>query len=42
VAFAQAQSDHFLAHALLHLTMLHGIVPNTVLPFSDYAFTPPG
>lgn len=41
-ALAAAQAEHPWAHALLHLTMLHGLVPNTVLPMSQYAFTPPG
>lgn len=29
---------HWLGHLLAHLTLLHGVVPNSVLPSSDYAF----
>jgi peptidoglycan/LPS O-acetylase OafA/YrhL len=38
-----AQSDHrfFWAHVLAHLTMLHGAISDTLLPFSQYAFNPP-
>ena len=41
-ALADAQAAHPLLHALLHMTMLHGLVPNTILPMSEYAFAPPG
>ncbi|WP_425229645.1 acyltransferase family protein [Sphingomonas sp.] len=30
------------AHSVAHLLMLHGAIPNTVLPLSEYAFIPPG
>ena len=34
----QSSMDHTLTHTLAHLTMLHGLVPDRLLPFSDYAF----
>lgn len=34
----QSQWDFFVQHALLHVSMLHGVVPNNVLPFSESAF----
>jgi peptidoglycan/LPS O-acetylase OafA/YrhL len=30
--------NHFWAEVLAHLTMLHGVVPNRLLPSKDYAF----
>lgn len=30
------------AHMFAHLTMLHGVLPNNILPLSEYAFLPPG
>ena len=30
------------AHALAHLAMLHGAIPNSLLSQSEYAFNPPG
>jgi peptidoglycan/LPS O-acetylase OafA/YrhL len=40
--FASSQAEHWPWHVILHLTMLHGLVPNTVLPASQYMFSPPG
>ena len=34
--------DYLPLQILAHLTLLHGIIPNTVLPLSEYAFSPPG
>ena len=36
-----AQTEHFTPHLLLHLTLLHGLVPDSVLPFSETAFLAP-
>ncbi len=36
-----AQNDRFWEHILLHLTMLHGLVPDSFLPFSGTAFLAP-
>lgn len=37
-----ASELHYLSwHVLAHLTMLHGALPNTLLPLSEYAFLPP-
>ena len=33
--------EYFLAHALAHLTMLHGAISNALLPFSQLAFNSP-
>lgn len=41
VALQDAQARHLGAHALLHLTMLHGLVPNNVLNVSQWALLPP-
>lgn len=36
-----AQSERFWEHLFLHLTMLHGILPDTLMPFSGTAFLAP-
>jgi peptidoglycan/LPS O-acetylase OafA/YrhL len=41
VAFKAAQTEHLTPHFLLHLTMLHGVVPNNLLNVSQWAFLPP-
>lgn len=33
-----ATQAHFDAHLLLHLTLLHGLIPETLLPHAPYAF----
>lgn len=38
----KALSDALPAHTLAHLFMLHGMIPNSLLPQSEYAFIPPG
>jgi peptidoglycan/LPS O-acetylase OafA/YrhL len=38
---AHSNHEYLLAHALAHLTMLHGVISNTVLPFSQSAFNSP-
>jgi peptidoglycan/LPS O-acetylase OafA/YrhL len=38
----RALLDHYPSHVLAHLTMLHGALPNNILPQSQYAFLPPG
>ena len=35
------QEEHFPEHLALHLTMLHGVVPDDVLPFSSSSILPP-
>jgi peptidoglycan/LPS O-acetylase OafA/YrhL len=40
VALQDAQARHFTTHVLLHLTMLHGMVPNNVLNVSQWALLP--
>lgn len=42
-ASAVARSNHefLFAHALAHLTMLHGAISDNILPFSQYAFNAP-
>jgi len=37
IAIASSSAQHLTAHTLVHLTMLHGLVPDSILPFSDYA-----
>ncbi|MGI3167285.1 acyltransferase family protein [Pseudooceanicola sp. 200-1SW] len=37
----QEQWDNFGAHMLLHLTLLHGTVPETVLPYASGTFLAP-
>jgi peptidoglycan/LPS O-acetylase OafA/YrhL len=39
-AFAGEQ-NHFIPHLFAHLSMLHGIVPSTILPFAAIAFLVP-
>ena len=41
VAFQDAEARHLTAQILLHLTMLHGAVPNNVLNVSQWALLPP-
>lgn len=41
IAIARSNHEHFWAHAILHLTMLHGAVSSSILPLSQYAFNPP-
>jgi peptidoglycan/LPS O-acetylase OafA/YrhL len=36
-----SQVRYLTMHLLAHLTMLHGAIPNTILPLSEYAFLPP-
>ncbi len=35
-------THHLPEQTLAHLTMLHGLIPNDILPLSEYAFVPPG
>jgi peptidoglycan/LPS O-acetylase OafA/YrhL len=35
------EEAHFLTHLFLHLTMLHGVVPDEVLPYSSATFLAP-
>lgn len=37
----QAQADHFWTHLLLHISLLHGAVPDTWLPYASWAFVGP-
>jgi peptidoglycan/LPS O-acetylase OafA/YrhL len=41
VDVARSDHDFFWAHALAHLTMLHGAVSSRILPFAPLAFNPP-
>ncbi|MBC8037288.1 MAG: acyltransferase, partial [Rhizobiales bacterium] len=36
IAINQASADYLAAHFMVHLTMLHGLVPDAILPFSQY------
>lgn len=36
-----AQRQNFLLHSVLHFMMVHGMIPNTVLPLSQWALLPP-
>jgi peptidoglycan/LPS O-acetylase OafA/YrhL len=36
-----SETHHFWAHTLAHLPMLHGAIPQTLLPYSAQAFLPP-
>ena len=38
IAIVQAGSDQFWPHLLAHLTMLHGLIPQIMLPMTDYVF----
>ena len=38
---SHSNHEFLLAHALAHLTMLHGAISNAVLPFSQFAFNSP-
>ena len=38
---SHSNHEFLLAHALAHLTMLHGVISNAVLPFSQFAFNSP-
>lgn len=37
-----SQTRYLPWHLLTHLMMLHGLVPNNILPQSEYIFNPPG
>jgi len=41
IARAAAQDTRFWEHLFLHLTMLHGILPDSIMPFSGTAFLAP-
>lgn len=41
-ARAIAESSEFWSHALLHMSMLHGVVPHEVLPYASSTFLAPG
>ncbi|MEJ1366410.1 MAG: acyltransferase [Candidatus Sedimenticola sp. (ex Thyasira tokunagai)] len=41
IARINAESDNFISHLLLHLTMLHGVLPDSLLPFSSSTFLTP-
>ena len=41
IRLARSNHEFFWAHVLAHLTMLHGVISNSVLPFSQYAFSAP-
>ncbi len=38
---SHSNHEFLLAHALAHLTMLHGVISNALLPFSQFAFNSP-
>lgn len=38
---ARSNHDFFWSHFLAHVTLLHGVISDTVLPFSQYAFNMP-
>ncbi|MGA7810423.1 acyltransferase family protein, partial [Bradyrhizobium sp.] len=40
-AIARSNHEHFWAHAVLHLTMLHGAMSSSIVPLSQYAFDSP-
>ena len=40
-SIAQSNHDYFWAHVAAHLTMLHGAISDSVLPYSQYAFNAP-
>ena len=40
-ALQQTQAQQFLAHVMFHLTMLHGMVSNSILNVSQWALLPP-
>lgn len=37
IAVASSSADRLADHTIAHLTMLHGLVPDFLLPFSEYA-----
>jgi peptidoglycan/LPS O-acetylase OafA/YrhL len=39
---ARSNHDFFWQHFVAHLTMLHGTISDSLLPFSQYAFSMPG
>lgn len=41
LARATHESTYFLEHMLLHLTMLHGVLPDTIFPYSSSTFLAP-
>ncbi len=38
LAYLEASRTNFWPHLLLHSTMLHGLIPDSVLPYTSYAF----
>lgn len=38
IAIFQASLTDFWSHLVAHLTLLHGLIPQHILPFTDYAF----
>lgn len=40
IALQDAQAHHLAAHVLLHISMLHGVVPNNLLNVSQWALLP--
>jgi peptidoglycan/LPS O-acetylase OafA/YrhL len=38
---AASNHDHLFGHFVAHATMLHGAIPHSVLPYSEYAFNMP-
>ena len=41
IARFASELEHFWTHIGLHITMLHGLVPDTILPYSSTAFLAP-
>ena len=41
MAVADSQLAHLPSHVLAHVTMLHGLMPSPLLPFSEYVFNIP-
>ena len=41
-AIWQSEGEHFWPHLLAHLSMLHGVIPDKILPYSSVAFLIPG
>ncbi len=38
LAYLEASRNNFWPHLLLHSTLLHGLMPDSVLPYTSYAF----
>lgn len=38
---AESNHRHFWPHVAAHVGMIHGVIPNAVLPYSEYAFNMP-